>query len=167
MKFTGERFIPTEQGRIRLEHYHRYAMVVDVVANKDVLDVASGEGYGSAFMSNVARSVIGVDISDEAVNHASTAYKKPNLTFRQGSATDLKFEDASFDVVVSFETIEHLAEQAQMLAEIRRVLRPNGVLVISSPNRPVYSEESGEHNEFHVKELDFSACCLCNGTYEL
>ncbi len=156
MKFTGERFIPTEQGRIRLEHYHRYAMVLDVVKEKDVLDVACGEGYGSSFMADVARSVIGVDISDEAVQHASSAYKKLNLTFSQGSATNLDFADASFDVVVSFETIEHLAEQAQMLAEIRRVLRPDGLLIISSPNRPIYSEESGEHNEFHVKELDFN-----------
>jgi GT2 family glycosyltransferase/glycosyltransferase involved in cell wall biosynthesis len=156
MKFTGERFIPTEQGRIRLEHYHRYAMVLDIVAGKAVLDVACGEGYGSYLMADVARSVIGVDISDETVQHASSAYKKPNLTFNQGSATDLNFPDASFDVVVSFETIEHLAEQAEMLAEIRRVLRPDGLLVISSPNRPVYSEESGEHNEFHVKELDFN-----------
>lgn len=155
MKFTGERFIPTEQGRIRLEHYHRYAMVLDVVAQKDVLDVACGEGYGSFFMADIARTVAGVDISDEAIQHASVTYNKTNLKFRQGSAIALDFAEATFDVVVSFETIEHLAKQAQMLAEIRRVLRPDGLLVISSPNRPIYSEESGEHNEFHVKELDF------------
>jgi ubiquinone/menaquinone biosynthesis C-methylase UbiE/glycosyltransferase involved in cell wall biosynthesis len=156
MKFTGERYIPSEQGRIRLEHYHRYAIALDIVKEKDVLDVACGEGYGSFFMADIARSVVGVDISDEAVQHASVIYKKPNLTFRQGSAIALDFDEASFDVVVSFETIEHLAEQAQMLAEIRRVLRPDGLLVISSPNRPIYSEESGEYNEFHVKELDFN-----------
>lgn len=155
MKFTGERFIPTEQGKIRLEHYHRYALVQNVVAGKDVLDVASGEGYGSSYIANFARSVVGVDISNEAVKYASNTYQKSNLTFRQGSAFDLDFSDETFDVVVSFETIEHLLEQAQMLAEIRRVLRPDGLLIISSPNRPVYSEESGEHNEFHVKELDF------------
>ena len=156
MQFTGERFIPTEQGRIRLEHYHRYAMVLNIVAEKDVLDLACGEGYGSSLIANVARSVTGADISDEAIQHASETYKKSNLKFRQGNATTLDFPDASFDVVVSFETIEHLAEQAKMIAEIRRVLRPDGALVISSPNRPVYSEESGEHNEFHIKELDFN-----------
>jgi O-antigen biosynthesis protein len=155
MKFTGERYLPTEQGKIRLEHYHRYAIALDVVQGKDVLDVACGEGYGSSFMATVARSVVGVDISDKAIQHALATYTKPNLTFCQGSATALAFADASYDVVVSFETIEHLAEQAQMLSEIRRVLRPDGLLVISSPNRPIYSEESGEHNEFHVKELDF------------
>jgi GT2 family glycosyltransferase/ubiquinone/menaquinone biosynthesis C-methylase UbiE/glycosyltransferase involved in cell wall biosynthesis len=155
MQFTGERFIPTEQGRIRLEHYHRYAMVVDLVRNKCVLDVASGSGYGSAFMAEVAHSVVGIDIAHEAVAHASSTYVKSNLKFQQGSATKLDFADASFEVVVSFETIEHLYEQEEMLAEIRRVLRPEGVLVISSPNRPIYAAESGEHNEFHVKELDF------------
>ena len=155
MEFTGERFIPTEQGRIRLEHYHRYAMVLDLVEGKAVLDIACGEGYGSVFMADVAHTVVGVDISEEAIRHASSLYERLNLKFCQGSATNLEFQDDSFDLVVSFETIEHLAEQEQMLAEIRRVLRPNGVLVISSPNRPIYSEESGEHNEFHVKELDF------------
>ena len=155
MKFTGERFIPTEQGRIRLEHYHRYAVVRDVVKGKAVLDVACGEGYGSVLMADVAHTVVGVDISDEAVHHASSLYDKQNLKFVQASVINLEFPDDSFDVVVSFETIEHLAEQVEMLSEIRRVLRPNGVLIISSPNRPIYSEESGEHNEFHVKELDF------------
>jgi ubiquinone/menaquinone biosynthesis C-methylase UbiE len=97
--------------------------------------------------TEVAASVVGVDISDETLQHASNTYKKTNLDFCTGSAVALDFSDDLFDVVVSFETIEHLVEQAQMLAEIRRVLRPDGVLVISSPNRPIYFEESGEHNE--------------------
>lgn len=155
MKFTGERFIPTEQGRIRLEHYHRYAMALDMVTEKSVLDIACGEGYGSFLMADVAQSVVGVDISADAVRHAALNYVKPNLSFIQGSAIKLDFPDSSFDVVVSFETIEHLTEQQEMLAEIKRVLRKNGFFVVSSPNRPIYSEESGEHNEFHVKELDF------------
>ena len=155
MKFTGERFIPTEQGEIRIEHYHRYAMVLDVVRGKAVLDVACGEGYGSFLMADVARTVVGVDVSEEAVQHASSIYQKNNLNFFQGSAADLVFSNASFYVVVSFETIEHLLEQAEMLSEIRRVLRPDGILIISSPNRPVYSKERGHHNEFHLKELDF------------
>lgn len=155
MKFTGERFIPTEEGRIRLEHYHRYAIVLDAVKGKAVLDVACGEGYGSFLMAAHAAQVTGVDISEETIRHATTAYARANLKFQQGSATKLGFADNSFDVIVSFETIEHLAEQQEMISELRRVLRPDGVLIISSPNRPVYSEESGEHNEFHVKELDF------------
>ena len=156
MRFTGERFIPTEEGKIQLEHYHRYAVVRDLVAGKHVLDVACGEGYGSSMLADLAVAVTGVDISSEAVQHAAATYVKPNLTYIEGSATALPFADASFDMVVSFETIEHLAGQVEMVAELRRVLRPEGMLVISSPNRPVYSEESGEHHEFHVKELDFA-----------
>jgi len=157
MKFTGERYVPTEQGRIRLEHYHRYVLVLDVVKGKDVLDLACGEGYGSALMSETAKTVTGVDISAEAVRHAAEVYAaNKNLSFIQNSAISTGIADASIDVVVSYETIEHLAAQAEMLAEIKRVLRSDGILIISSPNRPVYSEESGEFNEFHVKELDFN-----------
>ncbi|MDH6159389.1 MULTISPECIES: glycosyltransferase [unclassified Janthinobacterium] len=156
MQFTGERFIPTEEGKIQLEHYHRYAVVRDMVVGKRVLDVASGEGYGASMLADVALAVTGVDISRDAVQHAAATYVKSNLSYLEGSATALSFADASFDVVVSFETIEHLAGQSEMVSELRRVLRPEGILIISSPNRPVYSEESGEHNEFHVKELDFA-----------
>ena len=156
LAFTGERYVPTEQGEIRLEHFHRYAVALDIVAGKDVLDIASGEGYGSFLLATVARNVTGVDISQEAVQHARATYSdRSNLTFKQGSATKINLPDHTFDVVISFETIEHLAEQSEMLSEIRRVLKPTGVLLISSPNRPIYSEASGTHNEFHVKELDF------------
>jgi len=130
-------------------------MIKELVVGKNILDVASGEGYGSALLASRALSVVGVDISIDAINHASEIYSRPNLKFIQGSATRLQFDDHSFDIVVSFETIEHLNEQSQMLSEIRRVLKPSGYLIISSPNRPIYSEESGELNEFHVKELDF------------
>ncbi len=155
MKFTGERFVPTEAGEIRQEHLHRYAWIRQLVADKDVLDVASGEGYGSAMIARHARSVVGVDISQEAVDHARATYPLPNLHYEQGSATALPLPDSSIDLVVSFETIEHLYEQEEMLAEIARVLRRDGTMVMSSPNKAVYSELSGHHNEFHVKELEW------------
>ena len=155
LEFTGERYMPSEEGKIRLEHYHRYAVSLEASKDKDVLDVACGEGYGSAMLATVAKSVVGVDISEEVVVHASDTYATRNLVFRQGSVLKLDFDDDSFDVVVSFETIEHLAEQTEMLSELRRVLRAKGSLIISSPNRPVYSEGNGEVNDFHVKELDF------------
>jgi len=157
MKFTGERYVPAERGEIRLEHLHRYAIVLDIVTGKDVLDLACGEGYGSHLISTVARRTTGIDISEEAVQHARQAYRNGGkLTFLQGSAAKLPLPDAAFDVVVSFETIEHLEEQREMLSEIRRVLRPSGVLVVSSPNRPVYSRQGEHQNEFHLKELDFA-----------
>lgn len=154
IEFTGERFVPTEQGVIRQEHLHRYAWCLPLVKGKDVLDVASGEGYGSAMLAANARSVRGVDISHDAVAHAAERYAAlPNLAYVQGSAAAIPLADDSVDVVVSFETIEHLMEQEEMMAEIRRVLRPDGIVVMSSPNKEVYSDRAGYHNDFHVKEL--------------
>lgn len=156
MEFTGERFVPSEEGEIRQEHLHRYAWCLPAAAGKDVLDIACGEGYGSAALARVARSVVGVDISAEAVEHARVRYgDASNLRYEQGSAAAIPLADDSVDMVVSYETVEHLHEQEDMLAEIRRVLRPDGVLVMSSPNRVTYSEKAGYHNEFHVRELDF------------
>ncbi|MBT2145640.1 MULTISPECIES: glycosyltransferase [unclassified Rhodanobacter] len=157
MEFTGERYVPTEAGEIRHEHLHRYAWCTRLVEGKDVLDIACGEGYGSAMLARRARSVRGVDIAGDAVAHASAIYKGiHSLEFMQGNAAEIPLGDDSVDVVVSFETIEHHDRHKEMLSEIRRVLRPDGLLVISSPNRVVYSELAGHHNEFHVKELDFA-----------
>lgn len=156
LDFTGERFIPSEGGVIRYEHMHRYGWSLQIVAGRDVLDIACGEGYGSALMASRARSILGVDISKDAVAHARARYgAQPNLRFEVGSVTAIPLGDASVDVVISFETIEHLAEQAEMIAEIRRVLRPDGLLVISSPNKKVYSDDRGYVNTYHVKELYF------------
>ena len=156
MEFTGERFMPQLQGDIRLEHMHRYIWCLPWVAGKRVLDIASGEGYGSRALSDTAASVIGVDISHEAVEHARNHYSgRGNLSFQQGDAACIPLPDHSVDVVVSFETIEHHDKHAEMMSEIRRVLVPDGLLILSSPNKAVYSDLNGDHNEFHVKELYF------------
>lgn len=157
MEFTGERYVPTEAGEIRHEHLHRYAWCAHLVEGKDVLDIACGEGYGSAMLARSARSVLGVDIDENAVKHARSTYHGiSGLEFMQGNAAQIPVGDNSVDVLVSFETIEHHDRHREMLSEIRRVLRPDGLLIISSPNRVVYTELAGHHNEFHVKELDFA-----------
>ncbi|MGN7715304.1 class I SAM-dependent methyltransferase [Hyphomicrobiales bacterium] len=153
LDFTGERFVPDIDGVIRLEHLHRYAFARDLTAGRDVLDIACGEGYGSAMISENANSVIGVDIAADAIAYARQTYVRENLNFLEGSATKIPVADASVDVVVSFETIEHLEDHEAMLAEIKRVLRPGGILVISSPNKKIYSDETGYSNPYHVKEL--------------
>lgn len=154
--FTGERYLPEIQGEIRFEHLHRYSFALTLAKNKQVLDIASGEGYGSAILAGSASYVVGVDISADAISHAQSHYSHlQNIKFAQGSATDIELPDNHFDLVVSFETIEHLYEQEEMVAEIRRVLKPEGILVISTPNRPIYNASRNSPNEFHVKELDF------------
>jgi 2-polyprenyl-3-methyl-5-hydroxy-6-metoxy-1,4-benzoquinol methylase len=154
LTFTGERFTPEVRGPIWYEHWHRYAVMATLVRGLRVLDAASGEGYGSFLLAHAAASVTGVDVSAAAVAHARERYSRSNLAYAEGSVAHLPLPDASMDLVVSFETIEHLSEQREMLAEFRRVLAPGGALVISSPNRPVYNEAGEVENHFHVKELD-------------
>jgi len=153
LKFTGERFTPECEREIWYEHYHRYAFAKRLVKNKKVLDIACGEGYGSYILSHYAQSVVAVDIDPLTIEHAKNKYEIKNLTFIEGSCLSIPLEDASIDVVISFETLEHLAEQSEMLKEFNRVLKTDGLLVISTPEKKHYSDETGFDNEFHVKEL--------------
>jgi ubiquinone/menaquinone biosynthesis C-methylase UbiE len=154
MEFTGERYIPSVDGQIKYEHLHRYAVCFDFIVDKTVLDIASGEGYGSALLAKLAKSVVGVDISVDTVEYASQAYQNcENLKFMVGSCESIPLPEKSIDVVVSFETIEHHDQHERMMQEIQRVLKPGGILIISSPNRLTYSDETNYSNPFHVKEL--------------
>ena len=153
MPFTGERLTSDYGGQTQIEHLHRYLIAREWCRGKDVLDVASGEGYGAALMAQVARSVTGVEIAPDAVAHATGAYAASNLRFVTGDARDLPLPAALFDVVVSFETIEHFAEQAVFLDEVRRVLRPGGLLIVSTPDRDNYSPAETPANPYHVQEL--------------
>ncbi|MDJ0618990.1 MAG: methyltransferase domain-containing protein [Calothrix sp. MO_192.B10] len=157
MKFTGERYVSHLNGQIKYEHLHRYALCLEFVTGKSVLDIASGEGYGSALLAKVAESVVGVDISSEAIEYATQEYSSlPNLQFLAGSCDSIPLPDNSVDVVTSFETIEHHDKHEEMMLEIKRVLKPDGVLIISSPNRLIYSDEPKQQNPFHVKELYYN-----------
>ena len=157
LPFTGERFVPGSpdaKGEMWYEHWHRYHYVLPLVTGKVVLDVACGEGYGSALLSRQAARVSGVDISAEAIAHGRGAYAdRANLELFEAPCTHLPFAAASFDIVVSFETIEHIGEQAEFLDELKRVLKADGVLILSCPNKAEYSDKRGFSNEFHVKEL--------------
>src|SRR5260370_28090284 len=98
MEFTGERFVPEMDGEIRHMHLHRYAISLDLIIGKAVLDIASGEGYGAALLAKIATSVVGVDISAEAIEHARRHYAAHhNLEFRQGSCDAIPLADESVD----------------------------------------------------------------------
>jgi len=157
LEFTGERYVPGTAGEIAHEHWHRYAFARGLVRGKRVLDVACGEGYGSALLGSAAAEVTGVDIDAATLAHARAAYAdRRNVRFVEGSAAAPPLPDACVDAVVSFETIEHLdaPDQPAMLAEFARVLTPDGIVVLSSPNRPEYSDARRYVNPFHRHELD-------------
>jgi len=118
-----------------------------------VLDAACGEGYGSSILARHAAAVTGVDISPETIAHAQQRYPASNIDFQAADCAELPFEDDSFDCIVSFETLEHLEPQDALLAGFRRVLRPGGFLLISTPDKAVYTDKMGNRNAFHVSEL--------------
>ena len=150
MRFTGERFIPDHEldSEITIEHLQRYEAVKKLVKGKIVLDASSGEGYGSALLAKEAKEVYGLDISKEAIENAKGKYKRTNLQYIEGSVTDIPLADKSLDMVISFETIEHIDEVAQnaFIKEIKRVLKDDGMLVISTPNKRIYSDEFNYRN---------------------
>lgn len=154
LPFTGERFTPECVREIWYEHWHRYAFARPLARGKRVLDAACGEGYGSHLLSDVAAEVVGIDVDAASIEHARARYQgAPNVRFDAMDATRLSFPDRTFDLIVSFETLEHLLEQERLIEGFSRVLADDGLLVISSPDKRTYSEVAGFHNEFHVREL--------------
>jgi 2-polyprenyl-3-methyl-5-hydroxy-6-metoxy-1,4-benzoquinol methylase len=164
-KWTGERLETFIYNRIAIEHLHRYAITNNYIKDKVVLDIASGEGYGTSLMSKIASFVYGVDIDEESISQAKLKYKKENVEFLRGSTSAIPLKDNSVDVVVSFETIEHHDEHENMMQEIKRVLKPRGTLIISTPDKLHYSETRNLINEFHVKELYKDEFCNLIGKY--
>lgn len=157
MKYTGERHLPWEKNaQANYEHYHRYAIALKFAKNKRVLDLASGEGYGAALLASAARDVTGIDIDEETVSHASNRYTQNNLRFVKGAIQDMPFPDKAFDLVTCFEAIEHVGEQEKVLDEARRLLTDEGLFVISTPNKSLFTDETGQTWPWHVKEFYYS-----------
>jgi O-antigen biosynthesis protein len=148
IEWTGERCVPwAPDVQVVYEHFHRYLWARSLVADRRVLDLGSGEGFGAALLAGSARSVTGIDIDYDAVEHSRLNYTGDNLDFRQASASDLhEFADGSFDVVVAFEMIEHVGEREQrrLLDEVARVLSNGGLFIVSTPERRTYSDAAGK-----------------------
>ncbi len=153
LDWTGERFVTGIKDASALEHIHRYAVAAGMVSGKIVLDIASGEGYGSNLLAQSAKQVTGVDVSSEAVSHATKKYQRKNLSFIKGSADKIPLGDGICDVVVSFETLEHIHAQDEMICEIKRVLKKDGIMIMSTPEKFTWSDKMHHKNEYHVKEL--------------
>ena len=148
MEWTGERIIPEIMQRDPRDlqaHISRYLFSLQFCHNKTVLDAPCGTGYGTAMLSWVAEMVFGIDSDGPTIDYAQATYSTKRTNYRQGQAERLRsFDNDSFDTVVCFEGIEHIVDTASVINEFARVLKPDGVLLISAP------EKSG--SKFHVKD---------------
>jgi ubiquinone/menaquinone biosynthesis C-methylase UbiE len=138
MRFTGERILPDipELRATFLQSKAVYEFAAGRVRGNVVLDCGAGEGYGPALLADSAACVVGLDYSAEAVSYARGKYGgSSNLHFLQGDASRLPFVDESFDTLCCFQVLEHLDDAAGFLFEARRVLRPGGELILTTPNR--------------------------------
>jgi Methylase involved in ubiquinone/menaquinone biosynthesis len=134
------------------EHAARYVFTFPYIENKTVLDIACGTGYGLGLLKQKAKHVTGVDVDIEAAKKAGIECNEKTAVLL-ADGLNLPFEDESFEVITSFETLEHLHERPRFLSELKRVLCENGVLILSTPNanytKPVNGKPS---NPFHVFE---------------
>jgi len=149
---TGERMVPAyHKGHIVYgEHIVRYQAAVELVKDKVVLDIASGSGYGTALLGNTAKKAYGVDLDPDAIKYAKKNYGAKNVEFIKGNGEKIPLKDNTLDVVVSFETIEHIEAYESFMAEVKRVLKEDGLFILSTPN----DVEFPETNHFHIHEFE-------------
>ncbi len=155
MDFTGERFVPgSDSGLLEAEHVQRYAFAGKYAKEKSVLDIACGAGYGShLLLAAGAATVTGVDISREAIEFATNHYEQDKMRFITGDAEH--FNDGTYDLIVSFETLEHLEKRQSFLENICALLNEGGLLIISTPNKTITSPlrpASKIRNKYHAYE---------------
>ncbi len=144
---------------LRHQHLARYAWAADYCRGARVADAACGIGYGSRLlMRQGARAVDGYDVSADAIAQARAGGEDPGVAFAIADATHLPVADGEYDVLVSFETIEHIEDDERYLAEASRVLQPGGLFLCSTPNRDVIDAgktiEQRPFNPFHVREYN-------------
>lgn len=154
---TGERTLPgiPEENYWFQRHLVAYKYLLPMVEGKSVLDLGCGEGYGVDLLATRAEEAVGVDLAPEALYHARRTYRRDNLRFLYMDINRLGLEDDSFDVVCSLQVIEHLHDTQPFMREIMRVLKPDGLCVLSTPNRALISPgRETPINPFHIREYD-------------
>jgi 2-polyprenyl-3-methyl-5-hydroxy-6-metoxy-1,4-benzoquinol methylase len=157
-KFTGEYFLPgkTEQ-RIEKDHLARYDFALNFIEQKSVLDLACGEGYASNILMQKAKKYVGVDLNENLIEHAKHKYIRDNVTFVTGNAETYSGKELH-DVIISFETIEHVPNFNDVFKTYYRNLRSGGLLLVSTPNRKVTSPNAIKltdkpNNPYHTQEF--------------
>lgn len=151
---SGERMVPElhKGSLIYAEHMTRYLAGQQLVHKKVVLDIASGSGYGSKILAEYAKKVYGVDVEESAIKYAQKYYSGTNIEYLVGDGQKIPLDDASVDVVVTLETIEHIPDYEKFIKEIKRVLKPDGLAVVSTPN----DLEFAEGNHYHLHEFTYN-----------
>ncbi|MFH1171201.1 MAG: class I SAM-dependent methyltransferase [bacterium] len=159
LPYTGEcAIVGSTPKEIEEEHLERYRFAIPFVREKRVLDCACGSGYGSRMLlDGGARSVVGVDLREDAIDYARERYQKDDIEFAVGDATTYSSAEP-FDVIVSFETIEHVQDYQQALVNFALLMHPGGCLLLSTPNRKITSPDAHSlhdkpKNPFHAREF--------------
>lgn len=149
------------------EHLHRYNEALTYIQPGDIiLDIATGSGYGAAMLARVNKSIVyGGDIDPEAIERALNAYNKSNLHFKLMNACELPFDNNSLDKIISFETIEHTKDFEAVLIEFARTLRPNAILLLSTPNIKVSSPDGVIRNKYHTQEFTYDQLYVLLSNY--
>lgn len=148
-----ERMVPEfhQETLMYAEHYTRYFAAEDIIKGKIVLDIASGSGYGTKMLAEKAKHVYGVDVNEQAVNYSKKYFSSKNIEYLVGDGVKIPLDDNSVDVVITFETIEHIEDYKIFIKEVKRVLRPDGIAIVSTPN----DIEFAEGNHFHLHEFEY------------
>src|SRR5262249_17752973 len=157
--FALERFTPGTFGpKSAYEHWSRYLFAAPFATRREVLDYGCGTGFGTRFLAAEATRVLGLDVAADAVAYARQHHAHPRCRYEHSPELPAEVPAASFDLIVCFEVIEHLLPQDELLRQFARILRPGGVLLVSTPD-PRYTTTLGE-NPYHVREFtpeEFSA----------
>lgn len=157
IKDNGERMLPAQNGEISIvfsRHKFAYEYVKQFVANKSVIDIGCGAGYGCKILSETADIVYGIDYNKEAILYCKENFSAPNIKFLNIDASEHFEPEIKFDIAVTFQVIEHMHDINSFLEQIKRIVKPGGKIFITTPNSDLNNGKESE-NPFHVNEMDY------------
>jgi SAM-dependent methyltransferase len=146
-------FATVEEYVLHLIHTRAYKRAAELAKGKSVLDIGCNTGYGTNILASGASFTAGIDVSERAILKARSNYSVSGIRFEVTDGSRIPFEDDSFDVVTSFQVIEHLVDCDAFISEAKRVLAPGGVVIFTTPNACIRLDEGMKPSyEFHVRE---------------
>lgn len=162
---SSERIIPelyeesVEQWVLFLKHKFAYELALSYINATDrVLEIGCGDGYGAHLISSIGADVVAIDVDTNAINYAKRKYKDTNITFELYDGETIDYADHIFNMIVSFQVIEHVADVEKYLKNIKRLLKPEGIFIITTPSRTYRLKPNQKPwNEFHLREYDISS----------